>query len=53
MYDEELQLVMKLVQNPDGWSEERRDVPSEARPYFDFREELNIIDGVLYKASIS
>ena len=51
--DEELQLVMQLVQQPRGWPEDRREVPSMAKPYFDYKEELNVIDdvidGILYK----
>ena len=41
--DEELQLVMQLLQQPRGWPEERREVPSMAKPYFDYKEELNVI----------
>ncbi len=43
--DESMQVLMKQISN--GWPEERMDCPSEALPYWNYRDELSIIDGVI------
>ena len=32
-----------------GWPNDRHDVPPEARPYFDYRDELTVQDGIVYR----
>ena len=33
----------------EGWPEERSQVPDEVKPFWNFREELDYADGVVYK----
>ena len=35
----------------EGWPEEKSDVPHKLRPYWTFRDELSVMDGLLYKSS--
>ena len=45
--DENLTQVMRVVQN--GWPEEKAQVPPAAAPYFTFRDEITVQDGIVYK----
>lgn len=47
--DRELQSVIKTVTSPTGWPNLKSQVDPVVKPYFDFQEELNVIDGILYK----
>ena len=43
--DTSLQIQLVL----EGWPENKRDTPSCALPYFDVRDSLSVIDGILVK----
>ena len=43
--DAELQAVRTLVTN--GWPDTKRQVPTEARPYWSFRDKVATADGLL------
>ena len=47
--DTSLQTVIKLVL--DGWPQDKHNIniPSQALPYFDMRDSLSIVDGILVK----
>ena len=45
--DEELQLVMKTISN--GWPTQRSQTSSTLHPYWNFRDELCIENGILFK----
>ena len=45
--DASLQVVMNLVL--DGWPAEKRGIPVCALPYFDIRDCLSVVDGILVK----
>ena len=45
--DMSLQTVMKLTL--EGWPEYKRDTPTCALPYFDLRDSLSVVDGILVK----
>lgn len=45
--DASLQTVMKLVL--EGWPADKRETPSCALPYFDVRDCLSVVDGILVK----
>jgi hypothetical protein len=45
--DESLQTIINLVL--EGWPENKRETPSCASPYFDFRDTLSYVDGILLK----
>ena len=45
--DASLQTVMKLVL--EGWPANKRETPSCALPYFDERDCLSVVDGILVK----
>ena len=47
--DPELQAVINVVISPEGWPEQSADVNPLVRPYFDFQEEMNVVDKTLYK----
>ena len=47
--DTELQEVIKILSSEDGWPEHKSQVDPIVRPYFDFQEDLNVIDGILFK----
>jgi len=47
--DPELSVVLQVVM--DGWPEHIRNCPNEAKPYFTVRDELTIVDGVLFKSN--
>ena len=46
--DADLTELMETVLN--GWPNNKDDLPSSARPYWTFRDELSCIDGILYKS---
>ena len=46
--DTELTQLMKIIQS--GWPEDRKQVPPSAQPYFPFREELSVQNGLCFKA---
>ena len=45
--DTSLQTVVKLVW--DGWPQDKHNIPPQAVPYFDMRDSLSIVDGILVK----
>lgn len=45
--DPELQKLCKAVLN--GWPENRCDVEGVLKPYWDFRDEISVYDGILFK----
>ena len=45
--DQDLQTLIGLIVN--GWPEFKDKVPNSALPYFDMRDELSVIDGVIVK----
>ena len=47
MKDPALSVVSKIVN--EGWPENIKDCPTEAKPYFTIREELTVVDGVIFK----
>ena len=47
--DEGLQHLKHII--TIGWPEPKEDVPSEIRRHFDFKEELSIQDGILFKGN--
>ena len=47
MRDTSLQTVIKLVW--DGWPQDKHNIPPQALPYFDMRDSLSIVDGILVK----
>ncbi|KAJ8017819.1 hypothetical protein HOLleu_44532 [Holothuria leucospilota] len=42
-------VVCKVVQ--EGWLEQIKECPVEAKPYWTVRDELTVVDGVLFKGS--
>ncbi|KAL9955782.1 hypothetical protein ACROYT_G037161 [Oculina patagonica] len=47
--DPELLSVLTMVKN--GWPDTKTEVPTEARPYWTFRDELAAADGLLFKGT--
>ncbi len=47
--DPELSVVSQVVK--DGWPENIRNCPTSAKPYFTVRDELSLVDGVLFKSN--
>ena len=47
MKDPALSVVSKIVN--EDWPENIKDCPTEAKPYFTIREELTVVDGVIFK----
>ncbi|CAC5416292.1 unnamed protein product [Mytilus coruscus] len=45
--DESLQVLQTTVLH--GWPIKREDTPSLAKPYFDFRDEITVEDGILFR----
>ncbi len=45
--DTTLQMLSNTVRN--GWPEERRRLPNELKPYWEFREEISVTDGIVYR----
>ena len=45
--DETLQALILYINN--GWPALRNDVPIEIRPYYNYRQELSVIDGIILK----
>jgi len=45
--DEQLQIVEQCVMK--GWPETRNEVADEAKPFWEFRDELSVYNGVLYR----
>ena len=41
-------MLMKIIQS--DWPEHRKAVPANLQPYFPFREELSILNGLIFKA---
>ena len=44
--DQEMKILSNVIMA--GWPNDRHDVPPEARPYFDYRDELTVQDGIVY-----
>ena len=47
--DEHLQLLKNMI--IQGWPNDRHQVPEQLTPYFHFRDELSVQDGLIFKAS--
>jgi hypothetical protein len=47
--DDSLQAVISVLNSREGWPSARSQVDPRVRPYFDFHEEISLIDGILYK----
>jgi hypothetical protein len=47
--DEDMKVLGKLIMN--GWPSKLMDVPKEVKSYHSFRDEIAILDGILYKGS--
>ena len=45
--DEHLQMLKKVVL--EGWPNDKQDVPIEAMPYFSYRDEISLQDGLLFR----
>lgn len=45
--DEQLQIVKQIV--IQGWPESRSEVHDEAKPFWEFRDEISVYNGVLYR----
>ena len=45
--DQEMKILSNVI--VAGWPNDRHDVPPEARPYFDYRDELTVQDGIVYR----
>jgi hypothetical protein len=48
-YDPELQALITIVQS--GWPEQRCDLPSEVKPYWDFRDEIVVQNGIVFRGT--
>ena len=47
--DENLQALKKVIIT--GWPEERKDLPEQLVPFFSYRDELAVQDGLLFKSN--
>lgn len=47
--DPEIQAVKNLILQ--GWHHKQTEIPSYLRPYFHLRDQLTVLDGVIYKGS--
>ena len=47
-HDNELQELQKYVQR--GWPDTPKDVPAMIRPYWNYRDEITVIDGIMFKS---
>ncbi|KAB0794830.1 hypothetical protein PPYR_11669 [Photinus pyralis] len=47
--DEELQTIVKLCQT--GWPLAKSNLPPETKPYYKFQEEINVLDGLVFKGN--
>ena len=47
--DPSLQMLKTLIQS--GWPESMQDLPNEVKPYWYFKDELGIIDGLIMKGT--
>ena len=47
--DPELTIVQQMIAT--GWPQKHSEVPAPAQPYFSYRDELAVLDGILYKGS--
>ena len=45
--DEDMQILKKVILA--GWPESKDEVPMAARPYFSIRDELSVLDGIVFK----
>ena len=45
--DEALQILKQVILQ--GWPEERKDLPEQAKPYFSIRDELTVQDGLIFR----
>lgn len=45
--DEVLQKLKEVIQN--GWPEEKQELPAVLAPYFSFRDEMSVYDGLVFK----
>ena len=47
--DKEMQLLVKYIR--DGWIKSKNKVPVETRQYFNYADELSVINGLIFKNS--
>ena len=47
LHETSTQTVIKLVLH--GWPQDKHSIPSQALPYFDMRDTLSVVDGILVK----
>ena len=45
--DQEMKILSTVIMA--GWPNDRHDVPPEAKPYFDYSDELTVQDGIVYR----
>lgn len=45
--DESLQILRKIILQ--GWPDNKQSVPTQATPYFNFRDELSVQDGLIFR----
>lgn len=48
-HDDDLMELARVIMT--GWSDERQNSPIQTRPYWTFRDELTVHDGIIYKGS--
>ncbi|XP_014679393.1 PREDICTED: uncharacterized protein K02A2.6-like [Priapulus caudatus] len=49
--DSELKLLSHIVKSSSGWPENKRKLDPRIAAYYDFRDEMNIVDGVAFKGT--
>ena len=47
--DETLQILKQVILQ--GWPEERKDLPEQAKPYFSTRNDLTVQDGLIFRGN--
>jgi hypothetical protein len=45
----EMEILMRTIQS--GWPDSRNEAPIESRPYFTSRDQLSVLDSIVYKGS--
>ena len=46
--DHDLQLLSEVIMS--GWPRSKYELPAEIRTYFDYRDELSVLDGIVYRS---
>jgi len=47
--DRELQALIELLASPSGWPAHKAELDPVLHPYFDVRDEINTVDGIVFK----